>query len=71
MEAETLSQARHWDKRKSRYVAYGLCHRCAAQAAWGHQCGFNRVAAPCDGCAPIVARVAPYWKIKGTRPVLE
>ena len=49
---ETLSEAKHWQARNSRYVALGLCYPCAAQAAYGHQLGFSRINPPCDGCVP-------------------
>jgi hypothetical protein len=52
---ETLYQAQEFDRRRSGYEAAGLCYRCAAQAAYGHQLGFARVHSPCDGCVGIVA----------------
>ena len=64
---ETMRQARTWDMVKTKYVAAGLCHKCAAQAAWGHQLGFGfrstrnwpdedrGIKPPCETCAPIVA----------------
>lgn len=66
MPPETISQARTWDRVKTLYLRDGLCHACAAQAAWGHQLGFGyvvnrpwgdsaRIKAPCRVCAPIVA----------------
>jgi hypothetical protein len=52
---ETVRQAQTWETVKNRYVAAGLCHKCASQAAWGHQIGFSRVEhAPCAACRPIV-----------------
>jgi len=43
-----------WEARKRRYLRLGLCHRCAAQAAWGHQLGFSQSKPPCPDCQPIV-----------------
>ena len=39
-EPETIDQAIVWETTKNAYLRDGLCHRCAAQAAWGHQCGW-------------------------------
>lgn len=52
---ETPSQAKEFDRRKRTYREAGLCHACAAQAAFGHQSGFLQVHAPCRDCAPVVA----------------
>jgi hypothetical protein len=54
---ETPSQAITWQTVKAKYVASGLCHACAAQAAWGHQLGFGHpgLRPPCDQCRPRVA----------------
>jgi hypothetical protein len=55
---KTLRQAKRWQAVKDRYVADGLCHRCAAQAAWAHQDhGDTRetIHPPCVACEPIVA----------------
>lgn len=52
---ETPSQAKEFDRRKRTYREAGLCHTCAAQAAFGHQSGFLQVHGPCTGCAPVVA----------------
>lgn len=64
---ETVAQAIVWDVVKAKYVADGLCHACAGQAAYGHQLGWhyksNRpwpdadrgIKPPCEQCAPIVA----------------
>lgn len=65
---ETLQQARTWERTKGRYLAAGLCHACAAQAAWGHQCGFTGIKPPCAACTPLVAAfptpaVAPWRKL--------
>lgn len=54
-EGETLSQAREWDRTKMHYVRLGLDHRCAAQAAYGHQLGFAQVMDPCAACLKIIA----------------
>jgi hypothetical protein len=56
--AETLCQARTWEVVKLRYIDVGLCERCAAQAAWGHQTqagGWHGLRPPCASCAPVVA----------------
>lgn len=52
---ETLRQSQRWDATKSVYLRQGLCHGCAAQAAWGHQQGFHEVRTPCQACSPTVA----------------
>ena len=62
---ETLGQAQNWDRIKKTYLALGLCDRCAAQAAWGHQCGFSLVEPPCLECAPLVAAL-PQAATKGS-----
>ncbi|BBA90815.1 hypothetical protein YM3MPS_55050 [Mycobacterium pseudoshottsii] len=52
---ETIRQAKRWDQTKQAYLNEGLCHRCAAHAAWGHQNnagGRTKLPAPCVGCAP-------------------
>lgn len=68
LKPETLRQAKHWDERKQHYLRLGLCHRCAAQAAYGHADGFGRVKAPCINCTDIVAtfptRRANNWRSK-------
>lgn len=54
---ETLRQTQTFDTNKRHYKGLGLCHPCAAQAAWGHQLGFSRVTKqPCHECQPIVDR---------------
>lgn len=67
LKPETPGQARAWQKNKKRYLQAGLCHTCAAQAAWGHQVGFSfrssrewpeqdrKIKPPCPECATIVA----------------
>lgn len=52
---ETMHQATRWDRHAVRYAVAGLCRRCSAQAAWGHQLGFAQVQPPCAACAPAVA----------------
>ena len=67
---ETLEQAAHWEKTKGRYLRAGLCHKCSAQAAYGHQRGAGGWCAihpPCPGCAGIVEMFAyvtpnPLWR---------
>lgn len=51
---ESLRQARTFDATKRHYMQLGLCGRCAAQAAWGHQLGFSESKPPCHGCQSIV-----------------
>lgn len=62
---ETPAQAAAWTVAKARYTRAGLCPRCAAQGAWGHQLGFSNVKPPCDQCQPIVAtfpqRASASW----------
>jgi hypothetical protein len=68
--AETLRQAQRWDVVKFRYIDAGLCERCAAQLAWGHQDnagGWTDLRPPCVGCAPLVrelpvATTNPLWR---------
>lgn len=52
---ETLSQAEWWQRVYGWYDRAGLCPRCCAQGAWGHQLGFSNVKPPCNPCAVIVA----------------
>ena len=52
---ETLGQARLWTIVLNNYTQFGLCHGCAAQAAWGHQNRFVSVQPPCEACADVVA----------------
>jgi hypothetical protein len=59
---ETQRQAQEWERFKNRYQRSGLCDRCAAQAAWGHQVsagGWRVVKPPCPPCAELVA-MFPY-----------
>jgi hypothetical protein len=51
---ESPSQAKEFDRRKRAYRDAGLCHACAAQAAFGHQMGFLQVHPPCASCVPVV-----------------
>jgi hypothetical protein len=68
--AETLAQAILWEKVKRRYLAAGLCHKCAAQAAYGHEYGsggWNAIHPPCASCAQLVAMLPyatrnPQWR---------
>lgn len=59
---ETPTQAAAWAKVQGRALDYGLCHRCAAQVAWGSQNGFRTVKPPCSRCAELVA---PLPVLKG------
>lgn len=73
--AETMRQAQRWDVIKHRSVNAGLCDRCAAQAAWGHQDnagGWNDLQPPCGRCVFVVGRFPvpttnPLWR-KFERP---
>ena len=51
---ETHRQAKTWENVKNKYLDCGLCHRCAGQAAWGHQNGFGSIHPPCSDCQSIV-----------------
>jgi hypothetical protein len=53
-EPETLGQARTWDRKYVRYQLAGLCDVCAAQAAYGHAEGFQKIHDPCAVCQPLV-----------------
>jgi len=72
---ESIRQAQRWDVVKTRYVNAGLCGRCAAQAAWGHQSGgggWDTLHQPCRDCAPVVSAlpeptINPQWR-KFDRP---
>jgi len=55
IEPETISQARVWDRKNKRYLIAGLCFGCAAQAAWGHAIGFQKINPPCAECIPLIA----------------
>ncbi|WP_086149173.1 hypothetical protein [Cellulosimicrobium sp. KWT-B] len=64
---ETLGQARNWERLKNVYLARGLCHRCASQAAYGHQLGFLSLEhEPCAACRPLVATF-PRERMNGWR----
>lgn len=65
-EPETLRQARRWDDRARQYRDALLCDRCAAQAAYGHQCGFLDVHPPCRSCSVVVASF-PVPAVNGWR----
>jgi hypothetical protein len=57
---ETLRQAQRWQAVKDRYFVEGLCHCCAAQAAWAHQDHgdtWETIHPPCAACEPIVAKL--------------
>ncbi|OBJ26871.1 hypothetical protein [Mycobacterium colombiense] len=72
---ETLRQAQRWDAIKLRYTGAGICDRCAAQAAWGHQDnagGWNNLRPPCARCKTVVKgfpipTTNPQWR-KFERP---
>jgi hypothetical protein len=55
---ETLAMAHQWEKAKGgRYLRAGLCHKCAAQAAWAHQPGAGgwfAIHPPCADCFELV-----------------
>lgn len=52
---ETPRQAEWWQRVYGWYDRAGLCPRCSAQGAWGHQLGFSNAKPPCNPCAVIVA----------------
>ena len=60
LKSETRRQARLWDSTKSFYRKTGLCHRCAASAAWGHAFSFREVSPPCAACLTIVLSFPAY-----------
>ena len=67
---ETPRQVREWDLAKVRYLRRGLCPKCAAQAAWGHQDGaggWELLHPPCAACAALVEMFPvktgnPLWR---------
>lgn len=63
---ETHQQAAEWDRINSSYLRVGLCYRCASQAAWGHQLGFNQVHSPCLTCQTVIDGF-PVEKANGWR----
>lgn len=63
---ESRRQAQRWEQCKRRYLAVLGCHRCAAQAAWGAQCGFSVVHPPCVSCRVKVAAL-PVPGVNGWR----
>lgn len=63
---ETIAQARTWMTVKNIYLELGLCEGCAAQAAWGHQCGFTAIRPPCGACLKVIAAF-PIEKPNGWR----
>lgn len=67
---ETLAQARTFDRVVALAVEHGLCHRCAAAIAWGHQNGFATLHPPCSSasCAAALRRL-PVSKPNGWRTV--
>jgi hypothetical protein len=68
--AETLEQVAEWERTKRRYLQAGLCHKCAAQAAWASEVGaggWNAIHPPCVECVEIVELFAfptinPRWR---------
>ena len=67
---ETLRKQVSGRRTKRRYLRAGLCHKCAAQAAWAHQLGaggWGAIHPPCAECAGIVELFAypttnPLWR---------
>jgi hypothetical protein len=50
-----LGQAKNWQANLQAHINVGLCHRCAAQVAWGIQIGFKHLEhSPCRECEPII-----------------
>jgi hypothetical protein len=76
---ETPRQVREWELAKTRYLRRGLCRKCAAQAAWGHQNGaggWEMLHPPCTECQPLVEllpmRTAnPRWRCLDLRKRLR
>lgn len=68
--AETLDQVGEWERTKRRYLWAGLCHKCAAQAAWANQVGaggWGAIHPPCVECVELVELLAypttnPLWR---------
>ena len=65
--AETLEQVAGWERTKKRYLRAGLCHKCAAQAAWAHQGGAGGWGAIHPPCVELVELLAypttnPIWR---------
>lgn len=65
---ESLRAARRWDRIRDNYAAFGLCNKCAAQAAWGHANGWGDVDSPCDRCAELITAL-PVPQAEGWRSV--
>ena len=67
---ETLEQVAQWEITKRRYLRAGLCHKCAAQAAWACQSGaggWTVIHPPCPVCVELVALLPwpttnPLWR---------
>lgn len=72
---ETFYQTQTWDRVKSWYLSLGLCHKCAAQIAYGHQNnagGWTSIQPPCERCDALVQEFPeptrnPLWR-KYRRP---
>ena len=72
---ETLAQVDQWETTKRRYLRAGLCHKCAAQAAWATsarrrwlECSSTRRARTVSGsssCSPYPTRNPA---VAGSRP---
>ncbi len=67
---ETLRQAQRWEHCKRRYLGVLDCHPCAAQAAWGTQCGFSVIHRPCDSCRAKVD-ILPVPAVNGWRKLRD
>jgi hypothetical protein len=69
---ESQRQAQRWEHCKGRYLSVLGCHGCAAQAAWGAQCGFSVVQRPCESCRPLVDALpipaVNAWRKLGDEP---
>lgn len=65
-EPESVRQAQRHESVTNSYRLAGLCVRCAAQAAYGHQHGFSTVRRPCTACRSVVERF-PVGKPNGWR----
>lgn len=63
---ETQGEAEAFHFTANHYRHLGLCHTCAAQAAYGHQLGFSLIDSPCRVCATVVACM-PKTEVNGWR----
>lgn len=69
-EPERPRQVRRWQVWEGRYHAVLGCHRCAAQAGYGHAHGFSVIHPPCDSCRAKVAAL-PVPAVNGWRKLRD